>query len=203
MTIYLAAHARMTRHLRIENNRLIWDFTNPEELKISENIYEYLTTLWEYDNKQLESGKYHLKTEYEGYSIITIENDESSRAMEYFPLTILANSFDYNWNICRYTYENYQRFRYTSEFIDFDTPLLEPDGTGCDVKVEFQDKGKGYRSYCIIDACPLYHDYKCILNRINNPYSHLIEGKDGSSEYLRTVRNNLNSHLITIVEVKR
>lgn len=61
MKVYSPAYERMRRHLKIESNRLTWDFTNAAELKISQNIYDYVTFMWNQDNEKLATGKYQIK----------------------------------------------------------------------------------------------------------------------------------------------
>lgn len=69
-SIYIPAHQRMARHLKINNQHLNWDFTNNEELRVSKNIFDYLIQHWEYCNKLLESGKFYIETVPEGYKVI-------------------------------------------------------------------------------------------------------------------------------------
>lgn len=61
MDIYSLAYERMKQHLKVSDNHLNWDFNSGAELKISENIYEYVIYMWNSDNKKLESGKYRLE----------------------------------------------------------------------------------------------------------------------------------------------
>lgn len=68
--VYMAAHKRMTRHLRFDDT-LIWNFSS-NDVKVSENIYEYITGCWQYDNELLKSGKFTLRLLPYGYAMIKI-----------------------------------------------------------------------------------------------------------------------------------
>lgn len=43
MDVYLSAHDRMMKCVYLKNQRLAWDIKSGSEIKISENIYKYLT----------------------------------------------------------------------------------------------------------------------------------------------------------------
>lgn len=53
--IYGQAHARMSRCMYIQHDTLSWDIKNGAEIRISENIYDYLTTIWHLDNLKLKT----------------------------------------------------------------------------------------------------------------------------------------------------
>ena len=67
--VYIPAFERMIRHVKIENNLLTWDFKSAAELKISQNIYDYLTPLWNRMNKRVKNGEYTLEV-VDGKSLI-------------------------------------------------------------------------------------------------------------------------------------
>ena len=56
--IYLQALERMKRHLKVKNNRLIWNLKNGTQIKVSENIYNYIIRTWERENTRLETEMY-------------------------------------------------------------------------------------------------------------------------------------------------
>ena len=60
----------MRRHLHFEGDTLSWDFKSAEEIKVSENIYEYVTWSWSYDNNLLRTGDYVLSVEADGYYMV-------------------------------------------------------------------------------------------------------------------------------------
>ena len=60
----------MRRHLHFEGDTLNWDFKSAEEIKVSENIYEYVTWSWSYDNNLLRTGDYVLSVEADGYYMV-------------------------------------------------------------------------------------------------------------------------------------
>lgn len=57
---YLKAQERMEKHLSIENNRFKWDVENGKEVRVSENIFEYLISIWKDNNEKLQTGKYEI-----------------------------------------------------------------------------------------------------------------------------------------------
>lgn len=75
--IYVPAYIRMKRHLKFNDNRLVWDFTNAAELKVSQNIYDYVTTLWTCFNQQLAAGTHKLEILEDNYfKVLPIESTE-------------------------------------------------------------------------------------------------------------------------------
>ena len=68
--IYVPAYERMRQHLHFEGDTLNWDFKSAEEIKVSENIYEYVTWSWSYDNNLLRTGDYVLSVEADGYYMV-------------------------------------------------------------------------------------------------------------------------------------
>ena len=57
-TAYMKAHQRMTRHLRYKDS-LSWDFT-AKELKISDDVSDYLTGCWKHENSLLRGDNPHI-----------------------------------------------------------------------------------------------------------------------------------------------
>lgn len=57
---YLAAFHRMTRHLKLKDNCLEWDFKTASDIGVSENIYIYVTDTWKQENLLLATQKYEL-----------------------------------------------------------------------------------------------------------------------------------------------
>lgn len=202
---YLAAYARMSRHLKIEDNHLSWDFTSAEELKISQNIYDYVTSFWEYDNNVLKSGECHIIIRPFGYKIRPVS--EESRASEQLkPMLVLKYAnFLQNYLWCIDFYNGYRRFEYISDFIDFTNSDPGTPNAGCRYYYDARDKkGKrGYVSYCFINSCPSEIDsnYKCRLNEVGDPYSHHIEGNNGSIEYVRVIKNVVGGHISCATDI--
>lgn len=58
--ILAKAAERMGKHLSIENNRFKWDVENGKEVRVSENIFEYLISIWKDNNEKLQIGKYEI-----------------------------------------------------------------------------------------------------------------------------------------------
>ena len=80
MDIYSLAYERIRKCLKFKDNQLQWNIQNGEEIKISENIFEYITMMWNYDNELLKSGEYELKLDDTYYEIIPKESPMLSRA---------------------------------------------------------------------------------------------------------------------------
>lgn len=58
--VYVPAYERMRRHLHFEGDTLNWDIKNAAEVKVSQNIYDYVIDGWRQANEQLRSGDYYL-----------------------------------------------------------------------------------------------------------------------------------------------
>lgn len=54
-SVYYRALQRMNRGLSIQNDTFCWNIENGAEVKISENIYDYITLQWRLDNEKLKS----------------------------------------------------------------------------------------------------------------------------------------------------
>lgn len=54
------AAERMEKHLSIENNRFKWDIKSGKDVRVSENIFQYLTRIWKDNNKKLQTGAYEI-----------------------------------------------------------------------------------------------------------------------------------------------
>ncbi|MCR9012074.1 hypothetical protein [Gabonibacter chumensis] len=63
VAIYLKALYRLEKHLRIENNRFKWDVKDGAELRITQNIFDYVIDRWEECNDLLETGCYEIERE--------------------------------------------------------------------------------------------------------------------------------------------
>ena len=61
--IYLRALHRMEQLLFLENERLCWNIKNGVEIKISENIFQYIVDAWQNQNKMVESGNFGIVLE--------------------------------------------------------------------------------------------------------------------------------------------
>ena len=67
---YNRIYNRMARHLML-GDTLSWDFT-AEEIKVTPRIYDYMITMWKYDNKLIRSGKFTLKLFNNSYQVTPI-----------------------------------------------------------------------------------------------------------------------------------
>lgn len=77
--IYLPAFERLKGHLKVENNRLTWNVRNGAEIKISENIYDFITRLWKKQNKRLETGDFVIMESKDRYYRIIYKRDTVGR----------------------------------------------------------------------------------------------------------------------------
>ncbi|MBO4957447.1 hypothetical protein [Butyricimonas sp.] len=54
------ALARMERHHTILDNQFVWNMKNGAQVKISDNLYDFIIRWWERQNKKLKTGNYGL-----------------------------------------------------------------------------------------------------------------------------------------------
>lgn len=64
--IYLRAFRRMESHLKFEDNAFKWDYKTAKDLKISENIFNYVTECYEILNSRLKNGTGKIKFKKDG-----------------------------------------------------------------------------------------------------------------------------------------
>lgn len=67
---YNRIYNRMARHLMLDDT-LTWDFT-AEDIKVTPRIYDYMITMWKYDNKLIRSGKFTLELFNNSYQVTPI-----------------------------------------------------------------------------------------------------------------------------------
>lgn len=72
MDIYIPAYNRLMRHVYIKNNRLVTDLKSGEEIRISENIFEYLIDAINDGNEKLsQSTEYAIyQNKFDGFYIV-------------------------------------------------------------------------------------------------------------------------------------
>lgn len=62
LSIYNRAYNRFIHHLYVKDNKLVWNIKKGADIKISENIYQYLNYCFTYDNEvNLPSGEYEIR----------------------------------------------------------------------------------------------------------------------------------------------
>ena len=76
--IYLPAFNRLFRHSRIENNQIVLDVTSGKQVRISENIFEYVRESFELQNKTARETKRKIKRLNSGYAW---ENQTKSKSL--------------------------------------------------------------------------------------------------------------------------
>lgn len=55
--IYLKALNRLESRVKVKDNQLVWDFKSAKEMRMSQNLYDYIVGRWERYNKRLLCGK--------------------------------------------------------------------------------------------------------------------------------------------------
>lgn len=54
---YLKAFERLESRVRIEDNRFVWDFKTAEEMRMSQNLFDYILSIWKDYNERLAGGE--------------------------------------------------------------------------------------------------------------------------------------------------
>lgn len=204
LDVYLLAHQRMLNHLKFNNNLLSWDVQDGADLKISDNIYNYLIDCWNQENQLLQSGKYQLELTSIGYKILLREKNIQSRA-PWRPVTVYKGEIHFNDNFmfCYTLHANYYNFEYTSEFFNFASSQLKKDGYGIASLQGIKNKENNlYDAYYISNCCPDEpgDEFKCHSNQIIGPYQNIIENETTHVvEYIGAVKNPYHKHITAFI----
>lgn len=65
--VYIKALERARKHLSVKNNKVVCNVKSGMEIRIAEDLYDYIIKLFDYWNMQLESGKYEIIKADDGY----------------------------------------------------------------------------------------------------------------------------------------
>lgn len=174
MSIYAPAYERMRKHLKLKDNILTWDIKNAATIRISDNIFNYITNAWKQDNAQLESGKYRLEFDGAYYSIIPKQPKMKSRIS---PHLKLRNHDEYSWRTVVELYDEIEMGDNICVWVDCDENF-RPDNTGGKYLYGILQNSKvwGYAemTYWITNCCVTSPDYNCECNiiRTGNSESH-------------------------------
>lgn len=76
LDILKMAERRMEKHKYVSEGRFKWDITRGREVKISENIFVYITGEWRKDNEKIKTGKYELRRDLIGGGLFAVPKDE-------------------------------------------------------------------------------------------------------------------------------
>ena len=57
---WVRALTRMERHHTILNNQFVWNMKNGAQVKVSDNLYDFIIRWWERENARLKTGNYGL-----------------------------------------------------------------------------------------------------------------------------------------------
>ena len=75
-SIYVRAVQRLYQHIFAENGYIKWNITRGREVKISENIFVYITDEWRKDNEKIKTGKYELRRDLIGGGLFAVPKDK-------------------------------------------------------------------------------------------------------------------------------
>lgn len=190
MSIYSFACERMHRHLFIDTifNQLKWDFNNSSDLKISENIYNYITNCWVDDNKTLKENNNHLKKDGIYYTINYGNNKVQTKTPQY-----LGSNLNWNMHLCCQLITSQVKGP-LKNFFDITNArhLLKPDSYG------------GYRIYQESQgSCGKYHYYIFIAHNfdqdpiINDITTYKTSGSYSSGIY-EMACNRQHAPIVTV-----
>ncbi|KIO44585.1 MULTISPECIES: hypothetical protein [Sanguibacteroides] len=204
---YIPAFNRMQSHLKFKDGRLSWEFGSASDLKISENIYNYVIRKWENKNKLLESGTCELAFTKEGNYVIKPINREKykgvSRGGGRYELYIGMDSR--NMSYLKEIYENYgpdgnTPFTNLNNVIDIEHSDFRGNGMG-DMSIDGTGTtNKKFWGYYCCNACGYDKTdrYSCYYNEMNGWDNRkeggiLYEMIDGPQQLpLITLRNRHN-----------
>ena len=192
--IYVPAYERMRRHLHFEGDTLNWDFKSAEEIKVSENIYEYVIWFWSYDNNLLRTGNYTLFIDEDGYYMLKSKKTNTSKA------TIIEGNIPLTWNAHKSNMANCIRA----------FPLLETLRLPCvikETKTNLRGDGFGGRTiygsgensegglwgYYVCDPCDYEDRFNCDLNKCVG-----YRTDDAGARFYEKACNKLGSPLMTL-----
>lgn len=187
VSIYLPAFQRMKRHLCVKDNQLFWTFKSGAELKISENIYEYVVDIWNRQNEKLKEGKFEVIITDYGVRLIPVEDWPETMQDEIVLPVLRTGAHRSNMNILRSIYQNCTgaNLAYEIDLEKSDMPRGSIIGRG--------RSSRGDWSYWCENACVHIGKVDCVYNGISHPDSDEI----GSIVYEK-VLNISNLPLITI-----
>ncbi|WP_368243073.1 hypothetical protein [Butyricimonas sp. RTP31003st1_G1_RTP31003_210430] len=200
---YMQAYRRLTKHLTYKEGFLSWDLDSASQVKVSQNIYDYLIGCWKYDNTLLASGEYKLDLVADGYRIMPKEIPlSSSRSDPPYPVPMLKgnNRFGENFGLCARIYREYYKFQSLAQYIDYHASEFSPDGYGIYSIQGIQNtlnasRVTGYATYYAANCCYTTPNYLCDANKIGSPYIKDSRDKDGIGEIIRAVRNLSHKHI--------
>ena len=188
--VYLSAFNRMKAHLKVKDGRLTWDFERGADLNISENIYEYVTGVWQRQNKQLNSGEYRLEIEDNDYTVVpVVQKDVLLSLTGQF---IIPGSHTYNIELLHRLYQLHNSVslggHYLGEYIEniCDPSIFRPS---------YGYSSKNWSYHCD-NGCYYDNDPNCFcrFNQLSHPDSDLR-----GNEYWEKILNISNLPLVSIM----
>lgn len=75
-SIYVRAVERLYQHIFPVNGYIKWNVMRGREVKISENIFVYITDEWRKDNEKIKTGKYELRRDLSSGGLFAVPKDE-------------------------------------------------------------------------------------------------------------------------------
>ena len=83
---FVKAQERVERYLYIRNNRYEWKDISAPELRISDNIFDYIVDMRERENDRLTTGKYVIRRLRLNGRYYTLRKDDYCSNEEWYPL---------------------------------------------------------------------------------------------------------------------
>lgn len=195
MNVYSPAYDRMERYLKISDNHLEWDIKNGEELKISENIYNYIICAWESDNNMLKSNNYKLEKMERGFRIIPKQlKPESKTIIKYKYRLVEGRHVDNMWACIKLLDEKGDFC--IAELVDEYQSDLKPDGFGGRmIKGRFDENSNEFWAYYFCDPTPFEKRFSSDLNRVVTANTNW----DSGGRYIyESLQNRQHAPLITL-----
>lgn len=202
MDIYSPAYERMRKHLRFKDNQLQWDIQNGEEMKISENIFNYITMMWDADNEMLKSGKYDLKLGSMYYEVVSKELKMLSRGKPSRKFVLKSNNKQ-SFEDCFVVYREIMTGDCICDWIDFSCNF-KPDGFGgmyVNGYIDFSEKEDATVQqgiYFAANTCVKDKEYRCEQNYCRtNSVNQYSNGK-GNQVVVLMRKNGQHAPILTI-----
>lgn len=206
--IYLPAFNRLFRHSRIENNQIVLDVTSGKQVRISENIFEYVRESFELQNKTARETKRKIKRLNSGYAW---ENQTKSKSLSKTDSGIVLKRGEHPQNFIKLSklYNNIPSGNHLSDYINFKYSDMQGNGVG-DVSIyatmnALEYLGKGFEnyfpSYYCCNACAYQSSFKCEFNIVTD-YSYNIYTENNIDVSYASIRNPNRLPLVTIKHIK-
>lgn len=191
--VYYAALHRMRSFLSAKDNRLSWEIQKGEEIKISENIFLYVTKAWKRQNELLASGDYELVFTNECYGISLKNHDPKPMATRALK-TLKQGTHSANMKTLIDVYnDKWVLSSYLTDYIDCINSDFSVDGIG---NASIQGSLNGTGGFCGYYCCNA-----CFYDSWNSCSKNLFNYKDNRYDggiLYESIDNNDHLPLITL-----